>query len=100
MIDLLVEGVRVGTAADVERKDKRFRTIRYLLNGNQDDSDMAVPPAVDKFIFISETCLPVTSLKECELALFGDKSLYSAVVPPPSNDKNVMAQLVPPCGLG
>jgi len=34
------------------------------------DMSFAVPP-VDRFIFVSETCLPVTTLQEAEVALFG-----------------------------
>lgn len=31
-------------------------------------------PLVDRFIFVSESCLPVTTLKEVEMALFGPKT--------------------------
>lgn len=36
-------------------------------------SDRDIPP-VDRFIFVSESCLPVTTLKEMEMALFGPRS--------------------------
>ena len=36
-------------------------------------SDIDIPP-VDRFIFVSESCLPVATLKEVEMALFGPRS--------------------------
>eukprot|EP00956_Cyclotella_meneghiniana_P026868 scaffold59152_cov76-Cyclotella_meneghiniana.AAC.4 len=36
-------------------------------------SDHDIPP-VDRFIFVSESCLPVTTLNEMEMALFGPRS--------------------------
>ena len=40
---------------------------------DEDDDVIDKIPTVDRFIFVSESCLPVTTLKECELALFGPR---------------------------
>jgi len=66
MIDLLKQAIRMGTTSDRET-DERFSTKRFLIV--QDTDDDQFPPMVDKFIFCSETCIPVTTLAECEQAI-------------------------------
>ena len=85
MIDLLATGMTIGTisptAKDRREADVRFSSRRFWINGRASPaeeegvlptSDVAIPP-VDKFIFMSETCLPVTTLEECVEALFRDE---------------------------
>ncbi|KAL7523461.1 hypothetical protein ACHAWF_000533, partial [Thalassiosira exigua] len=66
MIDLLEEGLRVGGTCG----------RRYLAtppgDAEGDDDEGSIPP-VDRFVFVSESCLPVTTLAEVELALFGPR---------------------------
>lgn len=76
MIDLLVRGMEIGRKGDhhpEEESDSRFSPNRFLITrenlGTDELAKRDVPPA-DKFIFISETCIPVTSLEECTNALF------------------------------
>jgi hypothetical protein len=103
MIDLLEEGLRIGSLRhdggenDVKPTDgkssesaKPFSYARYLstpgdaledtVNESCIPSNNDIPP-VDRFIFVSESCLPVTTLKEVEMALFGPK-------PTESNENN------------
>jgi len=72
-----------GGASEAKKKpgevDPRFDPNRFVIskpsclvtasNDNGDDVKMIIPP-VDKFIFISETCLPVRTLSECREVLF------------------------------
>jgi Core-2/I-Branching enzyme len=84
MLELVQEAAVIGTSRDTERGDVRFMSQRYLLPKRMGKGDGRLQvdpndiPPVDKFIFISETCIPVQTLRECEDALFGDKSLYTA----------------------
>ena len=64
MLDLVHEGLKIGV--ENKERDARFSINRYHVG--KVDGDL---PPVDKFIFVSETCLPVTTLKEVETALFG-----------------------------
>ena len=66
MLDLVHEGLKIGV--ENKERDARFSINRYHVG--KVDGDL---PPVDKFIFVSETCLPVTTLKEVETALFGTK---------------------------
>lgn len=82
MIDLLEEGLRIGTTGgdgrtssrdedDIDAVDRHYR--RYLSTPSPVvDGPCDVPP-VDRFVFLSESCLPVTTLWECEMALFGPR---------------------------
>ena len=80
MIDLLVAAMEVGRQGDAtkkEQQDARFSPRRFWMSSDTVDSAKTVEelaqedvPPVDKFIFISETCLPVTTLEECGKALF------------------------------
>jgi hypothetical protein len=89
MLELLSAASIIGTSQDTERSDLRFMSQRYLLPrkaSNNGDKDVVAEvvdpndiPPVDKFIFISETCIPVQTLQECEDALFGDKTLYTSL---------------------
>ena len=63
MLDLLHEGLRIGHD---RQQDKRFSCNRYHVG---EPSSAEIPP-VDKFVFCSETCLPVTTLEETAKALF------------------------------
>mmetsp|Transcript_13982 Transcript_13982/g.21820 ORF Transcript_13982/g.21820 Transcript_13982/m.21820 type:complete len:498 (+) Transcript_13982:1284-2777(+) len=67
MMDLVQEGLDIGYSRE---KDERFSTNRYSLSQNTKDSNVT---SVDKFIFVSETCLPILSLSEVRKALFGGK---------------------------
>ena len=62
MISLLVAGMKIPNNLD----DERFATQRFLLSNHEG----TIPP-VDKFVFISESCVPVTTLADCERHLFG-----------------------------
>lgn len=91
MIDLVDEGLRTGTSRDntvsiangikdpaqSEAYRKRYSSRRYIATTHEDDSsnwNSKEPlPTVDRFIFVSETCLPVTTLSEFESALFRDE---------------------------
>ena len=109
MIDLLEEGLRIGqksgdgakgddakagrptdepaSATDVN-KSTSYR--RYLstpgdalsdndtANGAAVQSEQDIPP-VDRFIFVSESCLPVATLKEVEMALFGPRDVTKKI---------------------
>jgi hypothetical protein len=63
MIDLLGNALKVGID---EEKDERFTRNRFVAKrpsssvGSNDDTPSEIPP-VDQFLFISETCLPVTT---------------------------------------
>jgi hypothetical protein len=65
MMDCLHDGLQIGTAVD-SHDDERYSPRRFVIC---DDQDMATIPTVDKFIFVSESCLPVTTLSECVSAL-------------------------------
>ncbi|KAL7540997.1 hypothetical protein ACHAXR_011780, partial [Thalassiosira sp. AJA248-18] len=96
MIDLLEEGLRIGSNEGVEgeRDTEGQRSLhRYLstpgdaspendtTDGTTRDQKPSATntmtarniPPVDRFVFVSESCLPVTTLKEMELALFGPR---------------------------
>ena len=67
MVDLLAAGMEIGRSVNSDReKDERFTRRRYVI----DETLPTEVPTVDKFIFISETCLPVTTLDECIHSLF------------------------------
>lgn len=69
MIDLLSQAMEMGRKGDASNdNDPRFSPNRFLI-GQDEGATIDVPPA-DKFIFISETCLPVTTLEESMKALF------------------------------
>ena len=75
MKDCLQDAVHIGAEEQqAVADDPRFAAARYVIArpNNNDGKELAseVVPTVDKFIFISETCLPVTTLKECVEALF------------------------------
>lgn len=70
MLDLLNEGLKIGHSRE---EDPRFSANRYSIQQRkqtQTKNEHAVTP-VDKFIFVSESCLPVTTLQEVRNALFG-----------------------------
>lgn len=79
MVELVAAGLKIGP--NDRESDERFSSRRFLVettkdvsNSNNSKTDQeketkAIPP-VDKFIFVSETCLPVKTLKECQEALF------------------------------
>lgn len=99
MIELLLEGLEIGQYQPSEAKtssgegdehsqkedsnsetssprdelenDIRFSRRRFLVGDDDDSASLpsSVPP-VDRFIFISETCLPIVSLDRCQAALF------------------------------
>jgi hypothetical protein len=95
MMDLLEEGLKIGTpttaTTTMEDGGRRYlssttcqqskcnnvslATSKATASHMKDDDghDNEEIPPVDRFIFVSESCLPVTTLKECELALFGPR---------------------------
>ena len=75
MLDLLREAMVIGTPADTE-KDPRFSKKRYCIKPEHENDTMEPLPPVDKFIFISETCVPVAFLSEFEEVLFGSPDHY------------------------
>jgi len=79
MVDLLRIAHPMGTTDNPDHlkqeEDARFSSRRFWLNVNGNDPSQTVPP-VDKFLFISETCLPVQTLPEFEKAFFGPPELY------------------------
>mmetsp|Transcript_2920 Transcript_2920/g.5470 ORF Transcript_2920/g.5470 Transcript_2920/m.5470 type:complete len:694 (+) Transcript_2920:79-2160(+) len=84
MIDLLEEGLRIGTSRDnldsISRTIKdprqaseyreRYSSQRYTIN-KPSLQNGEVLPTVDRFVFVSETCLPVVTMSELEVSLFG-----------------------------
>lgn len=77
MIDLLRDGLVLGTPKAEMETDARFAKKRYSIPVVANDTNETTLPPVDKFIFISETCVPVASLAEFEQALFGSPELYT-----------------------
>ena len=97
MIDLLDEGLKIGSQRDksntksfMDQYGERYSTTRYVAtnhndafgnNANASSSTAAATnksanlrskiPTVDRFVFVSESCLPVVTLKELETTLFG-----------------------------
>ena len=70
-----------------EAADPRFDPNRFVISkpgdaaitlGATSTSTTSTIPPVDKFIFISETCLPVRTLKECRNILFPPSSIISS----------------------
>lgn len=75
MIDLLEEALRIGT-------DDSMNSAKYLstpIDTGAQQNKQNIPP-VDRFIFVSESCLPVTTLEEVELALFGPRNASESSV--------------------
>lgn len=82
MIDLLEEGMRIGTDDSDGSYHRYLSTPTSSSEHKRDEvsnedtkpspTDVDMPP-VDRFIFVSESCLPVATLKEVELALFGPR---------------------------
>jgi hypothetical protein len=77
MVELVAAGLKIGP--NDRETDERFSSRRFLVETRKDDSntnktdqqkETKVIPPVDKFVFVSETCLPVKTLKECQEALF------------------------------
>lgn len=80
----------VSSSTTGMNQDDRYSTARYISTSSHDQEDNSNNtikntimgstnsttksekiPTVDRFIFASESCLPVVTLKEFELALFG-----------------------------
>ncbi|KAL3764991.1 hypothetical protein ACHAW5_001841 [Stephanodiscus triporus] len=81
MMDLLEEGLRIGDITENVGDYRRYlstpsRTTTHVTTSGTDASvydDDVPPPPVDRFVFVSESCLPVTTLREFEMALFGPR---------------------------
>ena len=92
MLDLLEEALRIGNSSNGKSKsnrhnnnnnnnnnnnsqdDERYSSKRYI-SANEPKKSFSIPqttPTVDRFLFASETCMPVSTLAELELALFGN----------------------------
>lgn len=88
MVDLLEESLQIGTSRqNIHIKDakqekeykKQYSSWRYVVSdGMHKDEDIVVTdqplPTVDRFIFASESCIPVTTLDELEKTLFKEES--------------------------
>ena len=74
MIDLVEEGLLIGG-----NDDRTTTSARRFVStpAHVDSTDKPLPP-VDKFVFVSETCLPVATLEEVETTLFGGASSANA----------------------
>uniref|UniRef100_A0A7S4RE95 Uncharacterized protein n=1 Tax=Ditylum brightwellii TaxID=49249 RepID=A0A7S4RE95_9STRA len=102
MIELMKEGLRIGEEIDYhgrneeerwldreEEEDDRFSKRRYIVrnadgvvanDGDDDEENDAkvvlpkgtMPFQSQRFLFVSETCIPITTLAQVEKALFGD----------------------------
>ncbi len=87
MIDLLEEALRIGT--DDSMNSAKYLSTPIISDAQQQNSNTSTKeegsestihceqqdiPPVDRFIFVSESCLPVTTLEEVELALFGPRN--------------------------
>lgn len=93
MIDLLDEGLKIGSNRDnavsvsksiddpnqAKEYKERYSSQRYVATSNANamkaSSNKAIVddnalPTVDRFVFVSESCIPVTTLAEFESALF------------------------------
>jgi Core-2/I-Branching enzyme len=91
MISLLLQGMKIGQprrtasanpagasgtgagagGAPDPHDDPRFSPNRHVIRPGSPEASPAPPPAVDAFVFISETCLPVRTLDECVREIFG-----------------------------
>lgn len=75
MIDLLEEGLRIGTDDESTHAAKYLSTpVDDTLTNATEECIKGIIPPVNRFIFLSESCLPVTTLEEAELALFGPRN--------------------------
>lgn len=76
MRDCLQTALSIGVTNHFNEQDPRFHPNRFVFaTPNKDgmtynEGTTVSPPPVDKFIFISESCLPVRTLKECCDVLF------------------------------
>jgi hypothetical protein len=83
MLDLLHEGLFIGRNDDSVESDVRFSTNRYRVTPSNDKQPQL--PPVDKFVFCSETCIPVTTLQEASTALFQDSNSWVNARNTPNN---------------
>jgi Core-2/I-Branching enzyme len=88
MMDCLHDGLQIGTAVD-SHDDERYSPRRFVIHESGIDMATMTIPTVDKFIFISESCLPVTTLTECIAALL---PVCSATTAAPPTEAAVSAQ--------
>ena len=88
MIDLMEEALRIGTGENTHSTKYLSTPGDELLSNHisteetksaEKHCEQDIPP-VDRFIFVSESCLPVTTLEEVELALFGPKNASDSSV--------------------
>ena len=89
MIDLLRIGYDLASPQDalLNDSDPRFASRRFFLQSNSEKNKNSFPMA-DKFLFISETCLPVKTLREYVDAFFGDIKLYFSSGGEETNDSD------------
>lgn len=88
MVDLLDEGLQIGTsrqnihikdAKQEEEYKKQYSSWRYVVSDGKNENEDIVAkdrslPTVDRFIFASESCIPVTTLDELERSLFKEEN--------------------------
>jgi hypothetical protein len=72
MLDLLQAGLQIGQEHGSDNDtDEIFVNDDSNVNYGNGDNSCITP--VDRFIFVSESCLPVVTLAEMEMALFGPR---------------------------
>jgi len=83
MMDLLQEGLLIGSSDGEEfhlKHDTRYSTLRYLATVESQQQQKVEEfksihvPVVDRFIFLSESCLPITTLAQIYHSLFPKES--------------------------
>lgn len=73
MIDLLDEGLKIGSPRHDNQSNFRYSTRRYLstTTTTTNTTNSTTPlDSIDRFIFVSETCMPVCTLQELHSALY------------------------------
>mmetsp|Transcript_6535 Transcript_6535/g.13754 ORF Transcript_6535/g.13754 Transcript_6535/m.13754 type:complete len:551 (+) Transcript_6535:183-1835(+) len=70
MIDLVEEGLQIGGSST---STDTCRFISTSTANSVGDSEPFIPP-VDRFIFVSESCLPIATIEEVESALYGKQN--------------------------
>lgn len=64
MVDLLEEGLKIGQCTQTDPRFAAMRFVVYHPNKNDDDNSNNTIPPVDHFLYISESCLPVSTASE------------------------------------
>jgi len=84
MLDLLQEALRIGNEQEESNiyctSDEQYFSKRFISANEPNQESLSASirqptPTVDRFIFASETCIPVSTLDEVEASLFGNHVL-------------------------